>query len=339
MGVLSKNSELPNLSRWGNLIQEFTSRSLTYEQDFEAAFAGATEIIASTFPGGLLHGLPVFFFDIALLWEVGEVGSAKARRAKKPSWSWTGWKTIVQCLMPWSAYDPVDTALMRPLDLVAIQILKPVAKWDTGVNLEHFNGFYDYLALREDPDAALPDGWQRVEHPEGAFYTHVSNMDDHQAYFYPLPPALPGTQSALTILPTILTCTAPIATLFIGTTVDRIENSFQQVTLLFVYRGKSIGSLKPQSYELNPEPWWQLHSRACELVAISETKLARSHCKWMDKGDSADDPADESAGLVSVYNVLWIEWEEGIAYRKDIGMVSKKAWDALKPEVRTFQFG
>jgi len=32
------------------------------------------------------------------------------------------------------------------------------------------------------------------------------------------------------------------------------------------------------------------------------------------------------------YNVLWIEWKIGIAYRKALGRVWKSAWEAHDPE-------
>ena len=59
---------VPSLGRWGMLVENFSSRDLTYEKDARAAFAGATEIMDATFPDGLLYGMPKFFFDIALLW-------------------------------------------------------------------------------------------------------------------------------------------------------------------------------------------------------------------------------------------------------------------------------
>jgi hypothetical protein len=31
-------------------------------------------------------------------------------------------------------------------------------------------------------------------------------------------------------------------------------------------------------------------------------------------------------------NVLWVEWEEGVAYRKGIGRVMKSAWEGLELE-------
>ncbi len=32
------------------------------------------------------------------------------------------------------------------------------------------------------------------------------------------------------------------------------------------------------------------------------------------------------------YNVLWIEWEEEIAYRKGVGRIHKAAWEAQELE-------
>lgn len=36
---------------------------------------------------------------------------------------------------------------------------------------------------------------------------------------------------------------------------------------------------------------------------------------------------------VDFYYVLWIEWKEGIAYRKGLGRVLKEAWDREATEV------
>ena len=35
---------------------------------------------------------------------------------------------------------------------------------------------------------------------------------------------------------------------------------------------------------------------------------------------------------IGLYHVLWIEWEDGIAYRKGLGRVLKKAWDQMETE-------
>ena len=48
----------------------------------------------------------------------------------------------------------------------------------------------------------------------------------------------------------------------------------------------------------------------CEVVAISELS-----------GNGSE-----------VYNVIWIEWKGGIAYRKGVGWISKSAWAAQKSE-------
>ena len=85
---------------WAIAVDAFTRRNLSFEEDFERAFAGAQHGIGSRFPGKLVHGLPQFFFDICLLWLPGRENHQK-RRTKHPSWSWTGWTGKSRCKESW----------------------------------------------------------------------------------------------------------------------------------------------------------------------------------------------------------------------------------------------
>lgn len=64
---------------------------------------------------------------------------------------------------------------------------------------------------------------------------------------------------------------------------------------------------------------------SCELIAISEgsTPAHRySTSVWGKFGTMA------KTGDAEFYNVLWIEWVDGRAYRKALGQVAKSAWDS-----------
>ncbi|KAI4954356.1 hypothetical protein J4E91_002069 [Alternaria rosae] len=156
MGMMSLIPKVASLGRWGMLVENFSSRELTYEKDTRAAFAGATEIMGATFPDGLLHGLPTFFFDITLLWLPQ---SYPLRREGEPSWSWTGWKDgVIDCL---SAWYPFYATIFRnsddASDWVPIATLKSVAKYRIANAADGddvvFNGFYQYQAFRELPSS------------------------------------------------------------------------------------------------------------------------------------------------------------------------------------------
>jgi hypothetical protein len=47
----------------------------------------------------------------------------------------------------------------------------------------------------------------------------------------------------------------------------------------------------------------------------------------------------EGVETVLFYNVLWIEREDEIAYRKGVGAVRKEAWDSLSAATVTFKLG
>jgi len=69
----------------------------------------------------------------------------------------------------------------------------------------------------------------------------------------------------------------------------------------------------------------------CELIAISKGSLRKREpdeytpIKLFEEVDAFPELIDKK--LYEFYNVLWIEWKDGIAYRKALGRVTKEAWE------------
>lgn len=57
----------------------------------------------------------------------------------------------------------------------------------------------------------------------------------------------------------------------------------------------------------------------CEMVAIS-------------KGHESVHPMEPGKETFTFYNVLWIKWEDGIAYRRGVGRVKRETWETLELE-------
>jgi hypothetical protein len=66
------------------------------------------------------------------------------------------------------------------------------------------------------------------------------------------------------------------------------------------------------------------------LVAISKGYAIEPGEKFdnygMPEWHLAERPKSLSGGKYWYYNVLWVEWKDGIAYRKGCGRVMKSAW-------------
>ncbi|KAJ8116615.1 hypothetical protein OPT61_g1986 [Boeremia exigua] len=345
MGLMSLLLSVPCLGRWGLLVQDYSRRLLTFEDDTVRAFAGATNIMGSRFPGGMLHGLPVFYFDIALLWRPD---AQVSRRFGQPTWSWTGWKGIIQCQDRWHPHfaglycdtgEPTDWLAMAPLRSVAAY--RCMLSHDTADSeTVKFNEFYEYQALRDDVSLALPPGWTQHHHSEGHFYTKDDICEGESPYGFPLPKADPSNTGSATLISPVLLCTAPIAVATLGIVFSptpnshilqtRVYNEHARASLIF---SGSVNSLSDV-----------VAGAECQLVAISEAEV--KHPNWMARwywsqcGRNVKDAWNVYNALSPhFYNVLWIQWEEGIAYRKALGMMSKQRFDALRPNMHSFRLG
>ena len=343
MGMMSLIPKIPTLGRWGNLVENFSARDLTYESDAQAAFAGATEIMDAAFPGGLLHGMPIFFFDIALLWRPKK---SACRREGEPSWSWTGWKDgTIDCLSAWySFYARIfrDTGL--ELDWISIATLRPVAEYRIANAVDavspQLNGFYRYQALRGNPDAILPIGWSRHYHPEGDYFT---NTDSPESTRYPFPlPTIDPTERRLRVPSSpVLRCRAQCAHLTFGRTIA--SNNTRRVLR---NDEETIGNITLMCETSEHEPQ---DGSVCELVAISEAETTRpvhvAEHGWPNFSFVRDDKAlywmsrGSGLGEVSLYNVMWVKWVGDVAERRGLGVVLKESWDALRPEIKEFNLG
>lgn len=345
MGLMSLLISVPCLGRWGLLVQDYSRRQLTFETDTMRAFAGATNIMGSRFPGGMLHGLPVFYFDIALLWQPE---SAITRRIGQPSWSWTGWKGAVACQQRWQPHFAglyCDTGTSE--DWLAMAPMAPVAAYSLSMapgtadsNMSNLNGSYVYQSYRENTSCTLPRGWSLHHHVDGHFYTKDDICKGESPYGFPLPTISPHDTSLVVPTSSILLCTAPLATTTLG--IIGSHNARSRITRTLAYNGRAraglmlCGSMGSMS--------GVVAGAECQLVAISEAEVRHPDrmARWYydQCGESVEHACHIQNMLTSrFYNVLWIQWEGGIAYRRALGMMSKAGFDALGPEVRTFKFG
>jgi hypothetical protein len=69
----------------------------------------------------------------------------------------------------------------------------------------------------------------------------------------------------------------------------------------------------------------------CELVMLSKGyyRLPVKNKKWPEEDDPGFPISFDSSlsAVYEFYNVLWIEWRQGIAYRKAMGRIKKDIWE------------
>ena len=80
-------------SMWQLLVNEYSTRTLSYESDVLAALAGVQEIFGRIFPQDILYGMPLSVLQTALLWHPRTSLRRRKDGKKKllPSWTWTAW--------------------------------------------------------------------------------------------------------------------------------------------------------------------------------------------------------------------------------------------------------
>lgn len=343
----------PDFQALNDLLCEYNGRHLSFPEDALPGISGLLSILSRSFKGGFLFGLPEIAFDSALMWRPTHLGAREKREDsgknnllsvayRLPSWSWVSWKCArLQVLNE-------ETFVCGQFDR---SWTIPITQWFTHQTPEAIEKrpiHSDWFSLREkfsDIACELPKGWTREKYtgsldpPEGFaqyWYRHADIPNKH--FWAPVPTTnvheeiqLPGPAqtpyiSCNTKRGRFHAAQLPIS---VFSQSDRKDKYPDFQASMLDGSGKYCGRIYVQGLDdISRFPEADT-GRTCdiELVAICRRReeVRFGENRWrIDEaiGGSLDHPIYKD-----VYGVLWVEWIDGIAYRKASGVVDKDAWE------------
>ncbi|CZR66273.1 uncharacterized protein PAC_16174 [Phialocephala subalpina] len=337
-GFKNLNFQWPDMRRWCDLIREYGNgeREMTNDYDAINAIAGLINVMEHVSVGG--------------------------RECKGiPSWSFLGWKECGLDLFWWkNSMDHVflDETQHRNVTFSSDCEVGSIVNWfkqDQACTklIPIANQFH---TCRSQWVNELPQSWSRDEEDSTSYYTHESIQSTEFRY----PIALPQTsirKGRLTKeqFSQYLFFKAERGWLNIGTAVGQdltieytpIENmNVGYITVSLVdddgrWRGAiRLPFIAPTDILMLPDAISK--DLRFELIAIATGKLpnkAFPKCisgyggyAWSTVPEWHCEERPKQAEFYEFYFVLWIEWQDGIAYRKGLGRVEKQAWEQLSLE-------
>ncbi|KAI1762084.1 HET-domain-containing protein [Hypoxylon sp. FL1150] len=355
--------EVPDVEELSKIITEYNTMELTFPEDALLAFSGIASALGRTY-NGLISGIPVSLFHIGLLWQ--PVRTLRQRIPKHPkvdpclpTWSWAGWEGRIRCWEEIAADFVKKSSKVNPIALLNERVF-PLVQWSW---LEEQNGtqtpirdsWYEYKSkfwnkltdscppgwtrhCIENP--AVEDDWRGKPQPEIGvaplcFYTHESEPGSE--FWFPLPSCDTNQQTKTHIFASFISCKTRRAWLVAGEAVSCSDPTWKSQSPLKSLRdqvGRWAGLLM-----LHEPLDREMEQNADGLVTIELVEVACGHAyndvpAWdivgLEEWDLEERPKD--GRFYEYYYVLWIEWKNGIAYRKGIGRVEKNAWERQERE-------
>ena len=275
--------------------------------------------------GGFLFGLPQQFFDAALLWVPKEnLIRREDMKTALPSWSWAGWTGASQ-----SQINAFGLSHERSNPIVQyrprMREIHPCITWfkintDT---LEKVNIPNDYARFRSDGLAGtikLPLGWSwHYDEDDHTYYYKYDNAPPSYTFWYPVPTVWDIQPASDRQWGPILYCKTfrgylrmrgplplPTQEEDDGNFPIYLLNNGEGTWAGIIYVHYSPRSISEQNQQ-------------CELVLISGG--------WAIEDDDDEEQGNylpewlykewpTSGAYYHFYHVLWIEWQDNIAYRK-----------------------
>jgi hypothetical protein len=347
-----QSAKWPDLEEYSRLVTDYSGRNLTDSRDTVYAFAGVCSILSRAFLGGFLYGLPEMFIDIALLWQPLHTISAKRglrtpHTASKqdsidciPTWSWMAWegpvnpnswacgydyvhKTFRGQRRRWKRWKPTTWKIRSTITWYGRLIGSPERR-------QILCTAWRYRAY-SDPacKAIIPRGWHVFtdeREQEKPLFKHHS--DTSTIFKYPVTVNEPSSAPQLTPQLRILCGKTRRAYLALGsshlTRPDRLTATLRDskgawAGILRLHERTSAGAEGLIAGYLD-------NSR-CELIEISAGSAQNNSDESQYLEEWQDRYRPRSEEFYEVYNVLWVEWNDGIARWKALGRVIKTLWD------------
>lgn len=355
------NAGFPDLESLAHSLSNYNERNLTYDEDALSGIAGLLSVYSRTFTGGFLFGCPEMFFDHALAWSPYWSFTKLRRRTPSnrpektqlqasalPSWSWLGWQGSFS--LHYGEAARINDRQYQMLETI------PITDWYTSNSIDGprrriRSTWFENRDSFKDLTKPLPDGWTRHDasevetfrneprlFPDGcdgtSVFSHRDMLSDECKYwYYPFPvPVIDTTTPMFTPEQTqYLFCSTEKASLFAHRAdyEETLSGETHVLKLRHEPASEIIGSLHlhtAEQYEQWPEVENEESVPKGQLIELTAISCKITYRKTFNKElQHYDHPLLREEH----YNVLWLEWQGGIAYRKAVGQVKKGAWESL----------
>jgi hypothetical protein len=266
-----KTKPWPDITQYFELVGGYNDRNLAFESDALRAFSAVTTAMTKSFPSGFHFGLPMFLFDLEMLWSIR---GRHSRRVSFPSWSWLGWTGDVSLN---TGYADIWKPDFGYFDSKAE--LSPLVDWyaihgDGSYNLID-NSYHQHAADISDPLFQLHNGWTKTwnENYRTEALKHESLPNHSFKHPFPIFPVVREDESHS--FSHYLRFEAKSCTPFLGKTKDRTSFTLSEPVLvdLLDMEGLWAGVIEPINVTGN-----EYKCGACyKLVAISRGSVVREN--------------------------------------------------------------
>lgn len=344
-----------NFGTYARAVEGFSVRGLSFESDVLNAFAGITNYLRPIMRGGYVYGLPETELDEVLLWQ--PVGPMKRRVLSDngnpifPSWTWAGWIGPVYYLYA-DVFSEVTWQAVDQQEFSSEEFRYPnECKDQNDGKWEHRNAaFWHYYVHSDSPDIYYlhPTALERERPPRlrldtklgrllfWAFSAHFDITGDHNIHsrvgdtelckegqhvvcllsMFDREGRLAGTVRIPGPIASDLSKGSHEFILVSRTRLDQ-KNLYDEDPLKIDKKHFANWSLEHTSFKVeddNPSDIWG-------------PKYAFDHTRY------------DAEKFFCVYNVMLVEWKEGVAYRLGLGWVHIDAFHQALPEKKFITLG
>lgn len=343
----------PDLDEYARIALEYSARRVTVVDDTVPAFAGITHVLSRIFPGGFVYGMPLMFLDIALLWrpQASIRRRAVTRPPFLPSWSWMGWwfDGVPVDLNLWKASaDYIEDTKWGKDDQTSKRFqpshafkIRPMITWNltdrSATAPVSCNGlqFRDLRSSRRSSTTSLPPGWSKA----GPYFKHDS--DSGTLFKYPIPVEDPPEEGEYAPPPGEKAFPGPYLSFKTTGGVFDVDYMATMSPHELMNPPIAAGNIYSRSHRWIGEfrahdGWLGIQSsnyggdEKLEFVAISMASERRG--SYVLPPERFEENMDEKE-IIDIVNVLWIERIGAVAYRRGLGHVLQKYWEATVKDV------
>jgi hypothetical protein len=320
----------PDIHSFLAIISTYSIRDLSDPEDVLAALAAIITVQGRAMVGGVFYGVPELFFGPVLLWE--PVNQPKRRRTNKngeisnkfPSWSWIGWLGPVRTDRSNILLSPTDHMQYGQTYTHLVDFYK-VPVGPKSRSREVIRESHSYEMDTEEQQSLMEQfpemkkELQRTpvaEHPEAvalhteSLYSTIIECRTQRARYY--------LNASLTIPsnlgPRIVDASGSVVGVLHGSSSAFQENLPEEPAEFIRISAMDFEPVNGTSHDY--VPLWKILHQNCPKRCHRDVSICSVKQHWH----------------LKVYNVLWIEWEDGVVFRKHVGVILRDAWDTGKAE-------